>query len=358
MRSKPVNDRPLFREMFADRLGRVSVRSLQIIVVITLACVVVYALVQVKLVVIPALIALIISTAISPVVNSLRRRGVPSALATWIVILVGVLLFGSIGWLIVFAVKNQWSQLVKSASDGLDQLQHFLTHGPLPIDRGQLEDARKALVDFVTSAQFGAGALTGVSVATQLITGVVLGFVIMFFFVKDGHQIWNFCLRPLHGARLERGRRIGHTVLKTLGGYVHGTAIVALVDGVAIGAGLLILQVPLALPLAVIVFLTAFIPMIGATIAGVLAALVTLVTNGPVVALIVIGIVVLVNQLEGNLLQPVVMAQSLKLHPLVILIALTIGTILAGVVGAILAVPIAAVTWAVIKVWNPPADTA
>lgn len=98
--------------------------------------------------------------------------------------------------------------------------------------------------------------------------------------------------------------------------------------------------------------------MIGATIAGVLAALVTLVTNGPVVALIVVGIVVAVNQLEGNLLQPLVMAQSLKLHPLVILIALTIGTILAGVVGAVLAVPVAAVMWAVIRVWNPPTDTA
>lgn len=344
--------------MFADRLGRVSVRSLQIIVIVTLGCAVVYALVQVKLVVIPALIALIISAAISPVVNWLRRRHVPSALATWIVILVGMLLFGGLGWLIVFAVRNQWSELVRSASDGLDQLQHFLTHGPVPIDEGQLENARKALVDFVTSAQFGAGALTGVSVATQLITGVVLGFVIMFFFVKDGQQIWNFCLRPFHGRRLERGRRIGHTVLDVLAGYVHGTAIIALVDAVAIGAGLFILQVPLALPLAVIVFLTAFIPMIGATIAGVLAALVTLVTNGPVVALIVVGIVVAVNQLEGNLLQPVVMAQSLKLHPLVILIALTVGTILAGVVGAILVVPIAAVTWAVIKVWNPPTDTA
>lgn len=355
---RPLSDRPLFREMFADRLGRVSIRSLQIIILVTLTYVVLYALVQVKLVVIPTIIALIIAAAISPVVNWLRRRNVPSALATWLVILVGLVLFGGLTWLIVFAVSNQWSQLAKSASDGLDQLQHYLIHGPLPIDHKQIENARSALVDFVTSAQFGAGALTGVSVATQLITGVLLGFVIMFFFVKDGQQIWNFCLRPFHGARLERGRRIGHTVLSTLGGYVHGTAIIAFVDAAAIGAGLFILQVPLALPLAVIVFLTAFIPIIGATIAGVLAALVSLVTNGPVVALIVIGIVVLVNQLEGNLLQPVVMSQSLKLHPLVILVALTIGTILAGVVGALLAVPIAACTWAVIKVWNPPADTA
>ncbi|MDF2442600.1 MAG: putative heme transporter, partial [Subtercola sp.] len=135
-------------------------------------------------------------------------------------------------------------------------------------------------------------------------------------------------------------------------GYVRGTAIVAFVDAVFIGAGAAVLGVPLALPLAVIVFVTAFIPIVGATLAGVLAALVALVANGPFVALLVVLIVVLVNQLEGNLLQPVVMANSLKLHPLVILVALTAGTILGGIVGAVLAVPIAAVSWAIIKVWN------
>ena len=116
----------------------------------------------------------------------------------------------------------------------------------------------------------------------------------------------------------------------------------------------MILQVPLALPLAVIVFLASFIPIVGATVAGILAALVALVANGPVVALIVVAIVIVVNQLEGDLLQPVVMAQSLKLHPLVILIALTAGTILGGIVGAVLAVPLAAVGWAIIKVWDGP----
>jgi len=136
---------------------------------------------------------------------------------------------------------------------------------------------------------------------------------------------------------------------------VRGTAIIAFVDALFIGIGLTILQVPLALPLAVIVFLGAFIPLIGATLAGVLAALVALVASGPVVALIVIIIVVAVNQLEGNFLQPVVMAQSLNLHPLVILVALTAGTILGGVIGAVVSVPIAAVAWAIAKVWNAEA---
>ncbi|HEX6955754.1 MAG TPA: AI-2E family transporter, partial [Agromyces sp.] len=216
----------------------------------------------------------------------------------------------------------------------------------------QIDDWRNSIVDFVTSAEFGQTALTGVSRATEFVTGLILMLVVLFFFLKDGDRIWAFFMRPFRGERLERGRRVGTTSVKVLGGYVRGTAIVAFVDAFFIGLGLVILQVPLALPLAVIVFLTSFIPLVGATLAGILAALVALVANGPIVALIVVAIVIVVNQLEGDLLQPVVMAQSLKLHPLVILIALTGGTILGGIVGAVLAVPLTAVGWAIIKVWE------
>jgi predicted PurR-regulated permease PerM len=239
----------------------------------------------------------------------------------------------------------------------MDELQVLLLEGPIPIDQAQLEAARAAVVDFLTSSEFGTGAIAGVSAAAEAVAGVLLVSVILFFFLKDADQIWAFLLRPFQGARLERMRRIGDTAPRVLGSYVRGTAIIALVDAVAIGAGLAILQVPLALPLAVIVFLTAFIPLVGATVAGILAALVALVANGPVVALIVVAIVIVVNQLEGDLLQPVVMGQSLKLHPLVILVALTAGTILGGIAGAVLAVPIAAVAWAILKVWNGPDET-
>ena len=133
-----------------------------------------------------------------------------------------------------------------------------------------------------------------------------------------------------------------------------GTAAVAAVDAIGIGIGLVILHVPLALPLAVLTFLLSFIPFIGATLGGTLAALVALVANGPISAVIVVGVVVLVNQLEGNLLQPVLMGRTLKLHALVILLALTIGTVLSGVLGAVLAVPIAAVAWGIIQVWDGP----
>jgi predicted PurR-regulated permease PerM len=254
----------------------------------------------------------------------------------------------------VFAVRNQWDELVVAASEGFDDLLGWAQTLPFPIDEQQLDDARDGIIDFITSAEFGTGALAGVSAAAEFITGALLLLVLLFFFLKDGDRIWGFFMRPFRGERLERGRRIGVTSVKVLGGYVRGTAIIALVDAVAIGIGLAILQVPLALPLAVIVFLTAFIPLVGATVAGILAALVALVANGPVVALIVVAIVIAVNQIEGDLLQPVVMAQSLKLHPLVILIALTAGTIVGGIVGAVLAVPLTAVGWAIIKVWEGP----
>ena len=241
---------------------------------------------------------------------------------------------------------------MQQAASGLDELEKFLLTGPFPLDREQLNQAREGIIQFATSSQVRSGAISGLSVVTEFIAGATLMAVILFFFLKDGAKIWNFFLRPFSGQREAKLRRAGRRTLEVLGGYVRGTAIVALVDTVAIGAALLILQVPLAIPLAIIIFMGAFIPLVGATVAGILAALVALVANGPVVALIVVAVVIAVNQLEGDLLQPVVMGKSLQLHALVILMALTAGTILAGIIGAVLSVPIAAVVWAVIQVWT------
>lgn len=339
--------------LFTDRMGRIGIRSAQILFAIALAGVIVFALVQVKLIVIPILIAIILAAAAAPVVAWLRRHHVPAVVATLITLVGGGIVIGGIVTLIVFSVSSQWDELSTSASEGLNRLQDSLNNlSSLPISEEQLQKAKDEAVSLLTSSQLGTGVVAGVSAATQVITGIVLGLVILFFFLKDGAYIWSFLTRPFSGAGLARGRRIGDAAMKTLGGYVRGTAIIAVVDSVAIGIGLAIVQVPLALPLATLVFLGAFIPLIGATIAGVLAVLIALVTNGPVTALIVVAIVIAVNQLEGNLLQPVVMGQSLKLHPLMILLALTVGTILGGIIGAVIAVPIAAVGWAIIKVWD------
>ncbi|WP_235856962.1 AI-2E family transporter [Occultella glacieicola] len=317
------------------------------------AAVIVLALVQVKLVAIPLMVALILAAALTPVVAWMRRRGVPALLATWLTLIAAVVFIGGVVTGIVFAVRNQWEELATAAREGLAELQEISQRFQVSFDI-DWDSVLDSVTEFVTSAQFGSGAVAGLSAVGQVITGLILIVVVLFFFLKDGEKIWNFFLTPLQGEHLDRGERIGTTAVKVLGGYVRGTALVALVDAVAIGVGLAILRVPLALPLAVVVFFGAFIPLVGATVAGIFAALVALVANGPVTALIVVILVIAVNQLEGDFLQPVVMGQSLKLHPLVILLSLTIGTILGGILGAILAVPVTAVGWAVAKIVLEP----
>ncbi|MDQ0922454.1 putative PurR-regulated permease PerM [Pseudarthrobacter sp. W1I19] len=338
--------------LWTDGLGRVGTRAAQVLLILTVAVVSVYALMQIKLLVIPVLIALILAAAIGPFVNMLRRRGIPGGVATGLAFVALLAVLAGISTVIYFSVRNQWGELAAQASSGLDELEQFLLTGPVPIEQEQLDQAREGIVQFATSSQVRSGAITGLSVVTEFIAGASLMVVILFFFLKDGAKIWTFFLRPFSGQREAKLRRVGSRTLEVLGGYVRGTAIVALVDTVAIGAALLIMQVPLAFPLAIIVFIGAFIPLVGATVAGILAALVALVANGPVVALIVVAVVVAVNQLEGDLLQPIVMGKSLQLHALVILMALTAGTILAGIVGAVLSVPLTAVAWAIIQVWT------
>ncbi|MET1020881.1 MAG: AI-2E family transporter [Arthrobacter sp.] len=335
-----------------DSLGRASIRTAQVLLMLVLAVLLVYGLIQVKLLVIPGLLALILAAAIAPFVHWLRRRGWPSTAATSLSFVVLLLAFGAVITGIVFAVMNQADQLASKASEGFDRVYAFIRTGPIPVDDQQIQQARDAALHFATSSTVGAGAISGLSAAGNFITGALLMAVILFFFLKDGERIWAFVLRAFKGKHLVKARRAGERSLTVLGGYVRGTSIVATVDAFFIGLALVIMGVPLALPLAALTFIGAFIPLIGATLAGVLAALVALVANGPLAALIVVIVVIVVNQLEGNFLQPVVMGQALNVHALVILLALTAGTILAGIIGAILAVPLVAVAWAAIKAWN------
>jgi predicted PurR-regulated permease PerM len=339
---------------WSDGFGGFATRCLQLLIILAIGTLVVLAGLALKTVVIAVLIALILACAFAPLVRLLERAHLPSALASLItlVVVIGVLL--GVLTLVGFAVAGQSAELAKSVTDGIGQLESFLKQQfGLTIDGDQIQKALDTAGTYLTSASFGSSALSGLSAAGNFLTGLVLVVFVLFFFLRDGKRIFEFLIRPLRGHGHARAERIGAASAVVLGAYARGTATVAAVDAIFIGAGLLICQVPLALPLAVFVFITAFIPVVGATLAGVVAALVALVTNGPVTAVIVIGIVILVNQLEGNLLQPLIMGRALSLHPLVILLALTAGTILGGIVGAILAVPTASVIWTAIKAWNP-----
>lgn len=340
--------------MWSDGFGTLATRSLQVIVVVIVAAAVILGMLQLTVVVIPTLLALILASAAAPVMGWLRRHGIPAVFATLLTLLAVVLLLGGVGWLVVWAVRNQWDDLAAKAQDGFDSFMAWVQTLPFDIDQSQIDEWIATVTDFVTSAQFGSGALAGVSAIANFLTGLVLMIVTLFFFLKDGPKMWEFLIRPFHGEGYDRAVRVGHKTVHTFGAYLRGTAAVAAVDAIGITIGLLILQVPLAVPLGVLVFLLAFIPIVGATVAGILAALVALVTNGWLIALVVIGIVIAVNQLEGNFLQPFLMGRSMRLHAFVVLIALTIGTVLGGIVGAILAVPLTAAAWGIVQVWDGP----
>jgi predicted PurR-regulated permease PerM len=345
---------PAPRRLWTDSLGTVATRSIQIIAIVLLTAGVIWGLRVLTLVVIPVLLAMILASAFEPVMRTLRARGMGSLPATLIVLAAILIALSAIGWLIVAAVRSQWDELYAQAREGVDQVLAWVRTLPFDIDHDQIQEWIDQATEFLTSAQFGSGALAGVGVVADFITGLVLMVVVLFFFLKDGPEIWEFLRRPFSGRWHDRARRAGRTTVNTLGAYVRGTALVAAVDAVGIGIGLAILQVPLWPALSVLVFVLAFIPIVGAVLAGVLAALVALVANGLVAALIVVAIVVVVNQLEGNFLQPVLMGRALKLHSLVILIALTVGTLLGGILGAVLAVPLTAVGWGIVKVWDGP----
>lgn len=340
--------------MWSDGFGRVGTRSLQVLAVLAVVAVFVLAVTQLTLVVIPVLIALVVAAAISPLVSFLRRKGLPSLVATWLALLALVALLSAVLALVAGAVVNQWDELRDQALDGFDELEAYLQGLPFEITEERTQAVRESVSGVLQSDAVSSGAIAGVSQTVDFVAGFFIMVVVLFFFLKDGPKLWEFLLRPFDGHRYERGQRIGDATVRTLGGYVRGTAIVAAVDAVAIGIGLAIVGVPLVIPLSVLVFLLAFIPLVGATVAGILAALVALVAVGPVEALVVVAIVIVVNQLEGDFLQPVVMGRTLSLHPLVILIALTVGTVLAGLTGAVLAVPIAASIWRAVQVWDGP----
>ena len=337
---------------WSDAVGRAASRCGQILLIAAVATGVVWLLLRVYLVVIAAFVALVFASAVSPLVRWLVGKGWSRLLATGVVFVGIFALLSGVVTEIVFAVRSEWDSLSTSAVEGWRRLQQFIMSGPLPIDTTAVDDALQRATGLFTSGTFLGSALTGITVATEAVTGLILMIVILFFFLKDGPRMWNFTLRWFHGDTRAKLAESGDRTIQILGGYVRGTVIINVIEAVVIGVPLALLGVPLALPLAVIVFVLGFLPIIGATFATTLAALVALVTNGLVTALIIVALAIAINQLESHLLQPVIMGRTLSLHAIVVLLALAVGTLVGGFFGAVLAVPLAAMAWAVIQVWT------
>jgi putative heme transporter len=329
-------------------LARSAAVSWRLLVVAAAVAVVATVLVYLRLVVLPVVVALFLATLLAPPVGWLRAHGWPPLAATWTVIVAALLLAAGIAALLAPQIGGQFGELRDQVSTGLDDVQRWLREGPLHLSDTQLANllARARQEVQANSAGLTRGVLSGATLAVEVVTGTLLSLVLTFFFVKDGDRIGNWIARQA-GSRAGELRAVGRRAFDTLGAYLRGVALVGLVDAVLIGIGLVVVGVPLAVPLAFLVFLGAFFPIVGAFLSGLFAALVALVSKGLVAALIIVAITVVVQQLEGHILQPVVLGRAVKLHPVVILLALTAGGVVGGIPGAALAVPTVAVATSV-----------
>ncbi len=299
----------------------------------------------VRIVVIPLAIALLLSALLAPAVGWLLRARFPRSLATAVVLIGG--LAAVVGTLTL--VVNQFiaglPELSRNASQGVRQIQDWARTGPLHMSDAQLDQTIAAGQNWVdaNTSSLTTGAVAGVATVAEVFTGAVLELYATFFFLRDGRRIWRFIVRLFPVNARWHLADAGEASWATLGSYVRATVLVAFIDAVGIGFALLVLDVPFAFPLAALVFLGAFVPIVGATISGTVAVLVALVDSGWVTALIVLGAVIAVQQVEGHVLQPLIMGRAVAIHPLVVIVGIASGVVLAGIVGALVAVPVIAV---------------
>jgi predicted PurR-regulated permease PerM len=301
---------------------------------------------KLMLVVLPVIIAVLLTTLLAPPTRWLERHGWRPAAAAFATTLLAVLVFVGLWAVIIPGVLSQSDELVASVQEGASQAVGVLE--PLGVGQADVDRAIDKALAGVQGTAVADEVLTGAVLVTKWAAAVVLIVVLCFFFLKDGRQLWEWVLALFHEDRQPVLREVGARSWIALSSYVQGVFLVATIDATLIGAALLIVGVPVATPLIVLTFVAAFFPILGAFAAGAAAVLVALVANGVVAALIILAVILAVQQLEGNVFYPVVVGRKLHLHPVGILLALTAGGVLAGVAGAFLAVPVAAVTAAVL----------
>jgi putative heme transporter len=320
-----------------------SEMSWRFLVCAAAAAVVVWALMQVGFVFIPVLIALLLSTLLVPPARWLQRRGLPPLLATVLVFLGGLGVVAGLVALVAPPVVDEFDQLADQVRGGVDELGDYIADSPLGLDRAEVQEQIDQIDDRIrdNADAIRDGVVSGAQAAGQFLAGLGIMLVVLFFFVKDGGRMWDWVRRAAPSTRRPALDDLGERCWRVLTAYVHGVVFVAFVDAVGIGLGLWIIGIPLVLPLAVLTFMLAFIPILGAITAGAAAVLVALVSEGPVAALLVLGVVVLVQQLESNVLYPNIVGRTIRIHPVVVLLAVASGGLLYGIVGAALAVPFA-----------------
>ncbi len=315
-----------------------------------------WLIIRLEVIVVPIALAVILTALLVPGVDWLDRRGLPRGGAVALVLLSGFALVGGVLSFVVSQFISGLPSLTEQVTRSIDNATDWLIQGPAHLSREQIDRAGDVAVKALRDNQekLTHGALSTAATLTEIVTGALLTVFTLIFLLYGGRNIYAYLTRIVPAHTRDRVREAGRAGFGSLIGYVRATFLVALVDAVGIGAGLAIMGVPLALPLASLVFLGAFVPLVGAVLSGFLAVVVALLAKGFVYALITLGLIIAVQQLEAHVLQPLVMGRAVSIHPLAIVLAIATGAVLAGIIGALLAVPVLAFLNSAIRVLAAP----
>ena len=315
--------------------------SWRLLVIFAAVVAVLWVIKQLELIVVPIALATMVAALLLPAVDFLDRLGLPRGVAVALMLLSGFAVVGGILTFVVSQFIEGVPALAEQVGQSIEGLGNWLSSGPLHVGGDQIKQARETALEALRDNQekVTSGALSTAGTLTEIVTGALLVLFTLIFLLHGGRNIFGFVTKVFPENVQPRVRDAGRAGFRSLIGYVRATFLVALVDAVGIGTGLAIMGIPLALPLASLVFMGAFIPLVGAVVAGFLAVIVALIAKGLIYALITLGLIIAVQQLEGHVLQPLVMGRAVSIHPLAVVLAIAAGGITAGIVGALLAVP-------------------
>jgi putative heme transporter len=329
------------QESVTPRVRRAAAWSWRLLVILAAAFVIWKLLERLGVVVVPIGLALILTALLLPAVDALDRYGAARGGAVAFVLVLGLTILVGIMSFVVNQFVDGAPLLADEVTRSIEGTRDWLVSGPLHLSGDQLKQAGDSVIDAIRThqSQLTSGALSTAGTIAEIVTGALLTLFTVIFFLLGGRSIWQFVTRAVPQTQRSRVREAGAAGFHSLAGYARATSLVALVDAVAIGSGLAIMGIPLALPLASLIFVGAFVPVVGAVITGFLAVIVALLTKGLVYALITFALIIAVMQLEAHVLQPFVMGRAVSIHPLAVVLGITTGGVLAGIIGALLAVP-------------------
>lgn len=304
----------------------------------------VWIVMQLSLLVIALLIAILLTALLWPFFTWMLRRRVPRWLAIVLALTITVSIVGGLLWLVIWQVRRQWASVQERTIDAVEQFRQYLIDGPLHLTTQQIDELLAEAWRFIEqqTAVLFSGALALGSTVGHVVSGALLALFILICLLADGGGIWRWTLRLFPARSRPAADGAGRAGWKTVVTYARTQLLVATIDAVGIGLGAFLLNVPLAIPIAVLVFLGAFVPFVGAIVTGAIAVFIALVYNGPWIALWMLVVVLAVQQLESHVLQPILMGAAVKVHPLAVVLVVAGGALIAGIPGALFAVPIAA----------------